>query len=60
MTFQEWIDSLPEDERETLCANDAWKAGAMQTFAALIDGGFIADPYAAVAQEEIAHILNGA
>jgi len=60
MTFTEWIDSLPDDERAALCTNDAWKAGAMQTFAALIDGGFITEPYAAIAQKEIAEILSGA
>ena len=59
MTFTEWIDSLPDDEREALCAYDAWKAGATQVFAALIDGGFIAEPYAALVRKEIAQILDG-
>lgn len=27
-TIDDWINSLPEDERETMCVADAWKAGA--------------------------------
>jgi len=43
MTFSDWIDSLPEDERETLCAYDAWKEGARQMLNALVERGYISD-----------------
>jgi hypothetical protein len=41
MTFSDWIDSLTDDERETLCAYDAWKEGARQMLNALVERGYI-------------------
>jgi hypothetical protein len=43
MTFSDWIDSLTDDERETLCAYDAWKEGARQILNALVERGYISE-----------------
>ena len=59
MTFTDWVESLPDDERDAMCAYDAWKAGAMHTFEALVARGFIDDSYASLARGEIADILDG-
>lgn len=44
MTIDEWLELIPEDERETLCFADGWKAGATAMIEALIDRGFIGYP----------------
>jgi len=54
MTFADWIDSLPDDEREALCAADAWKAGAAAMLNELIDQGFISKEYAEDARKAVA------
>ena len=41
MTLEEWLEQLPDDERETLCVADGWRAGAEALFSALVDRGYI-------------------
>lgn len=58
MTFDEYLESLPEDERATLCVYDAWKAGATAMLETLIVHGYIDDGYAEQARCEMEHIAG--
>lgn len=58
MTLEEWLEQLPDDERETLCAADAWCAGAGAMIDALIDRGYIHLDYAMLAREGVADICQ--
>ena len=39
MTFDEWLDSYPEDERCLLLLSEAWDAAVKATIQALLDSG---------------------
>lgn len=52
MTIDEWLEKIPDDERETLCFADGWRAGASAMLDALIDRGFITGPYEQDARRE--------
>lgn len=56
MTLEEWLEQLPDDERETLCPAEAWRAGAGAMIDALIDRGYISLDYAMLAREGVRDI----
>jgi hypothetical protein len=58
MTIDEWLETIPEDERDMLCVTDGWKAGASAMIDALIDRGFISDDYADLARRETLDIIG--
>ena len=58
MTLDEWLETIPEDERDTLCVADGWKAGANAMFNELIKFGFIAEGYERTARKEVKDILG--
>ena len=58
MTLDDWLDTIPEDERETLCIADAWKAGASAMLEALIDRGYISMDFEYLARAEVQDILG--
>lgn len=58
MTYEDWLDQLPEDELEALCPADAWRAGAGAMIDALIDRGYISLDYAMLAREGVADICQ--
>lgn len=35
MTFDEWLVSIPDDEKHSLCLCDSWRAGALAMFKVL-------------------------
>ena len=43
MNFNDWMNTTPDDEKDTLCLIDAWKAGASAMFLGLIKVGLIKD-----------------
>jgi len=45
MTFDEWISSFPEDERNFLCLVDAWDAAIRATVQELLDSGNLSEYY---------------
>ena len=56
MTFDEWIDQFPDDEKESVCLLDSWRAGARAMVDALVERGFIGCQYADLAKERTAEI----
>lgn len=58
MTIDEWINGLPEDERESLCVADGWKAGAQAMLDAIMDRGYIGDNYLEDAKKAVSDILE--
>ena len=58
MTFSEWLDSLPDDEREALACCDAWNAGAIAMLDALVERGFISSAYIEDAKKATADITE--
>ena len=58
MTFSEWLDSLPDDEREALTFCDAWSAGAIAMLDALVERGFISSAYIEDAKKATADITE--
>lgn len=58
MTLDEWLETIPEDERETLCVADGWKAGATAMLNELIKWGYIAEGYEGTARKEVEDILG--
>ena len=58
MTLDEWINSIPEDERDLICASDAWKAGAAAMLEALIERGHIGQRYVEEARLGTADITD--
>jgi len=58
MTFSEWLDSLPDDEREALACCDAWNAGAIAMLDALVERGFISSAYIEDAKKAMADITE--
>lgn len=57
MTIDDWLDQMPEDEREALCVADGWRAGAEAMFFALLDHGYIDPRYADDARTGVTDIL---
>lgn len=42
MTFDDWLDGVPEDERRALTLADAWNACAEALLETLVERGYIA------------------
>jgi len=45
MTFDEWVQTIPEDERSLLSLCDAWDAAVKATVQALLDYGNLDEDY---------------
>ena len=45
MTFDEWLDSYPEDEKCLLLLSEAWDAAVKATVQALLDSGNLSEVY---------------
>ena len=58
MTIDNWLEQFSEDDRETLCITDAWKAGAKAMIDALIDRGYIGWDYKDVAKNGVLDIIG--
>ena len=58
MTLNEWIDSIPEDERDLISTSDGWKAGATAMLEALIERGHIGQRYVEEARLGTADIID--
>ena len=58
MTFSDWLDSLPDDEREALFHCEAWNAGAIAMLDALVERGFISSAYIEDAKKATADITD--
>lgn len=58
MTLDDWLNTIPEDERDTLTITEIWKAGATAMLEALIDRGYIGMDYEALARHEVQDIIG--
>ena len=45
MTFDEWLDSYPDDEKCLLLLSEAWDAAVKATIQALLDSGNLSEHY---------------
>ena len=50
MTFDEWIDSYPDDEKYLLLLSEAWDAAVKATIQALLDSGNLSGQWTATAK----------
>jgi hypothetical protein len=50
MTFDEWLDSYPEDEKCLLLLSEAWDAAVKATIQALLDSGNLSEQWTATAK----------
>jgi len=45
MTFDDWLEKIPTDERDMIALPDVWRAAVDATIAALYDAGNIDEHY---------------
>jgi len=50
MTFDEWLDSYPDDEKCLLLLSEAWDAAVKATVQALLDSGNLSEQWTATAK----------
>jgi hypothetical protein len=58
MNIDEWLNTLSEEDINTLCIVEAWRAGAIAMQNALIDKGFISREYEELAREDTKDIIG--
>ena len=58
MNFNDWMNTIPDNEKDTLCLMDAWRAGMSAMLERLIEDDWIGKEYKSMVRLEVRELMG--